>query len=395
MRLDKAKAEAAIQAIADRLGMGLMDCASRHRPHRRVPDGRHHPQDDGRQGLRPARDFVLFAFGGAGPAHSGIFARELGVAKVVIPQRETASTWCAFGAASADVLTSTSRSTSWPRPSRPRASTARSTGSRNRRASADGQGRHRARAPRLQFSLDMRHKGQINEVEVALEREPRRRTISRPPARPLLCTLRAALWPRLFFPRRRVEIVTFACAPRRDAAAHAPGCGGEHDQGHPTEARRPSAHGLLGTTSSADRHAVYDGAALGPGNAVAGPAVSRPPTPPSSSTRARPCASTAWQFRDRAGEAAVVKPLSARSWERAGPGAQLTEGEVRINRTTSPLSGTHLTRAPSPSSGSHPLPPQRAEKVFGARSAARRILKITKRTQFGMMERAGRTGGGE
>ena len=50
------------------------------------------------------RDFVLFAFGGAGPAHAGVFARELGVRKVVIPQRKAASTWCAFGAAAADVL---------------------------------------------------------------------------------------------------------------------------------------------------------------------------------------------------------------------------------------------------------------------------------------------------
>jgi N-methylhydantoinase A len=50
------------------------------------------------------RDFVLFAFGGAGPAHAGVFAYELGVRKVVIPQKEIASTWCAFGAASADIL---------------------------------------------------------------------------------------------------------------------------------------------------------------------------------------------------------------------------------------------------------------------------------------------------
>ena len=50
------------------------------------------------------RDFVLFAFGGAGPAHAGVFARELGVRKVIIPQRKAASTWCAFGAAAADVL---------------------------------------------------------------------------------------------------------------------------------------------------------------------------------------------------------------------------------------------------------------------------------------------------
>src|SRR5882724_10886144 len=50
------------------------------------------------------RDFVLFAFGGAGPAHAGVFARELGVRKVIVPQRKAASTWCAFGAAAADVL---------------------------------------------------------------------------------------------------------------------------------------------------------------------------------------------------------------------------------------------------------------------------------------------------
>src|SRR5258707_458767 len=49
------------------------------------------------------RDFVLFAFGGAGPAHAGVFARELGVRKVIVPQRKAASTWCAFGAAAADV----------------------------------------------------------------------------------------------------------------------------------------------------------------------------------------------------------------------------------------------------------------------------------------------------
>src|SRR6185503_2880077 len=50
------------------------------------------------------RDFVLFAFGGAGPAHAAVFARELGVKKVIVPQRKAASTWCAFGAAAADVL---------------------------------------------------------------------------------------------------------------------------------------------------------------------------------------------------------------------------------------------------------------------------------------------------
>jgi len=72
-------------------------------PHRRAQHGRHHPQGHVEKGFDP-RDFVLFAFGGAGPAHAGVFARELGVRKVIVPQRKAASTWCAFGAAAADVL---------------------------------------------------------------------------------------------------------------------------------------------------------------------------------------------------------------------------------------------------------------------------------------------------
>ena len=31
------------------------------------------------------RDFVIFAFGGAGPTHAGVFAQELGVSKVIVP----------------------------------------------------------------------------------------------------------------------------------------------------------------------------------------------------------------------------------------------------------------------------------------------------------------------
>src|SRR5262249_12017457 len=109
------------------------------------------------------RDFVLFAFGGAGPAHAGVFSRELGVAKVLIPQRETASTWCAFGAASADVLHIYERVDIMPSPF----DAARLN--RNLEALEERARREMARdgiAPerhRLQFALDMRHKGQINE----------------------------------------------------------------------------------------------------------------------------------------------------------------------------------------------------------------------------------------
>jgi len=53
------------------------------------------------QGLDP-RDFVLYAFGGAGPVHAFGFAAELGIREVIIPLGNGASTLSAYGIASAD-----------------------------------------------------------------------------------------------------------------------------------------------------------------------------------------------------------------------------------------------------------------------------------------------------
>jgi N-methylhydantoinase A len=50
------------------------------------------------------RDFVVFTYGGAGPTHAGVYARELGVSKVVVPLSNTASVWSALGVASSDVI---------------------------------------------------------------------------------------------------------------------------------------------------------------------------------------------------------------------------------------------------------------------------------------------------
>jgi N-methylhydantoinase A len=114
------------------------------------------------------RDFVLFAFGGAGPAHAGVFARELGVRKIVIPQRKAASTWCAFGAAAADVLHIYEHSEimGTPVPAK-RVNDLLDRLQRRGKATMTGEG-IRASRQRFEYSLDVRHKGQINEVEVLL-----------------------------------------------------------------------------------------------------------------------------------------------------------------------------------------------------------------------------------
>ncbi len=114
------------------------------------------------------RDFVLFAFGGAGPAHAGVFARELGVRKIVIPQRKAASTWCAFGAAAADVLHIFEHSEILvtPVPARRINDALEALEKKASRLMKDeGIGASRQR---FEFSLDVRHRGQINEVELLL-----------------------------------------------------------------------------------------------------------------------------------------------------------------------------------------------------------------------------------
>ena len=50
------------------------------------------------------RNFVVYAFGGAGPAHCAGYAAEVGVGEVVVPLGPVASAFSAFGLASSDIV---------------------------------------------------------------------------------------------------------------------------------------------------------------------------------------------------------------------------------------------------------------------------------------------------
>lgn len=168
MKLDKNSAEEAIGNLAKPLNITTLECAAGVC---RIVEM--HMADVIRKvtvekGYDP-REFVLFAFGGAGPAHAGVFARELGVRRVIIPQRKAASTWCAFGAAAADVLHIFEHSEIMPTPvpaKRINDALERLESGAKVLMAKEGIAGHRQR---FEFSLDMRHKGQINEVEVPLE----------------------------------------------------------------------------------------------------------------------------------------------------------------------------------------------------------------------------------
>jgi N-methylhydantoinase A len=101
--LDKNSSLRAIQTIADRLHMDVIATASGA-----VQIVEFHMADLMRQmtvqrGLDP-RDFIVYAYGGGGPAHAISYARELGCHTVVVPLGSVASTWSALGIQSADLL---------------------------------------------------------------------------------------------------------------------------------------------------------------------------------------------------------------------------------------------------------------------------------------------------
>jgi len=219
------------------------------------------------------RDFVLFAFGGAGPAHAVIFARELAVRKVIVPQRKAASTWCAFGAAAADVLHIFEHTEIMQTPvdSRRINGLLELLEQKARKTMAEeGIAENRER---FEFSLDVRHKGQINEVEVLLpstrlasqyENELRKRFVGR--------------YEQLYgrgsaLPGAILEIVV--CRLRARALTPQPRLvkAKKTSARIPVEAVRKKRAIYWPDLKKIRQTAVYDGERLVSGNSVTGPAI--------------------------------------------------------------------------------------------------------------------------
>ncbi len=167
MKLDRDSAFRAISLLGKAIGMTPVECAAAICRIVELQMADVIRKVTVEKGFDP-RDFVLFAFGGAGPAHAGVFARELGVRKVIVPQRKAASAWCAFGAAAADVLHIFEHTEIMPTPvpaARINKVLALLQDQAKARMSEEGIAASRQR---FEFSVDVRHKGQINEVEMTL-----------------------------------------------------------------------------------------------------------------------------------------------------------------------------------------------------------------------------------
>ena len=272
IRLDKEKAEAAIAEIGREIGLGTLECASGIATIAEFQMADIIRRMTIQKGHDP-RDFVLFAFGGAGPVHAAVFAAELGVQKLVVPQKKTASCWCAFGAAAAPILHIHEHVEIMVSPfERGRVNAALE---RLERAAREAMARDGVPAGRLrlEFALDMRHKGQINEVEVVLPASRLEEGFE-----PALFDAFFARYEELYgrsasFRASRLEIVTFRL--RASAATFEPPLpeAGRLVAEIAQRARRPARPVYWQTLGRREASAVYDGALLLPGNRLPGPAL--------------------------------------------------------------------------------------------------------------------------
>jgi N-methylhydantoinase A len=103
MRLDAEAARAAVAKVGEKLGLSVEEAAAgiiHVNNHAAATLIRQRTLE---QGLDP-RDFVVYAYGGAGPLHAFGFAAELGASGVVIPLGNGASTLSAYGIAAGDLV---------------------------------------------------------------------------------------------------------------------------------------------------------------------------------------------------------------------------------------------------------------------------------------------------
>jgi N-methylhydantoinase A len=167
IKLDRAKSFEAVERVAKEIGLSVLETAAGIAKIAEFKMADIIRKTTVEKGFDP-RDFTVFAFGGAGPVHAGVFSRELGVQRVLIPLNRIASTWCAFGAATADMLHVHEQVDIQSSPFNLAHVNKILMQLANHATSQMKQDGVISSKVHLSFSIDMRHRGQINEVEVEL-----------------------------------------------------------------------------------------------------------------------------------------------------------------------------------------------------------------------------------
>jgi N-methylhydantoinase A len=103
MPLDRESAAQAMAALGKKVGLTAMETAAGILRINNAKAAELIRQQTVIRGYDP-RDFVVYAYGGAGPLHAFSYAREMGVKKVVVPLGNGASTLSAYGCATANLV---------------------------------------------------------------------------------------------------------------------------------------------------------------------------------------------------------------------------------------------------------------------------------------------------
>jgi N-methylhydantoinase A len=102
--LDAERSAAAIRTyVAEPLGLSVEDAAAAIYAIQNAQTGDLLRKAVVEAGHDP-REFALYAFGGAGPAHCAAYAAEVGVRQVVVPLGQVASAFSAYGLAASDIV---------------------------------------------------------------------------------------------------------------------------------------------------------------------------------------------------------------------------------------------------------------------------------------------------
>lgn len=113
------------------------------------------------------RDFVMYAYGGAGPVHATAIAQETGIRRVIVPLSNFAAGWSAFGVAASDALVVEEAAVSMSHPFDPEVFNRHwreLEGSAIQRLLNQGVARESIRIERY---VDMRYAVQVNQIEIS------------------------------------------------------------------------------------------------------------------------------------------------------------------------------------------------------------------------------------
>lgn len=103
-KLDRGMSERAVQTrVAEPLGLTIEEAAAAIYTIATAQAGDLIRRVVVNEGYDP-RDFALYAFGGAAPAHCCAYSRDIGAQEIVVPLGSTASTFSAYGLATSDVV---------------------------------------------------------------------------------------------------------------------------------------------------------------------------------------------------------------------------------------------------------------------------------------------------